>query len=71
MARERGAAGALTGAGRAQAAYRCNARVPLCLLDGDFADAGAQLALVDLDIEDGRVTGISAAGSAPGPRTRP
>jgi cytosine/creatinine deaminase len=41
--------------------------VPLCLLDGDFADAGSQLALVDLDIESGRVTGISAAGSAPAP----
>jgi cytosine/creatinine deaminase len=44
-----------------------NARVPLCLLDGDFADAGSRLALVDLDIESGRVAGISAAGSAPAP----
>jgi cytosine/creatinine deaminase len=44
-----------------------NARVPRCVLDGDFADAGAQLALVDLDIEGGGVTGISAAGSAPAP----
>jgi cytosine deaminase len=40
-------------------------RVPLCLLDGEFADAGERLALVDLDIEDGRVARISAAGSAP------
>ena len=45
-----------------------DARVPLCLLDGDFADAGGQLALVDLDIEGRRVTGISAVGSAPAPR---
>jgi cytosine/creatinine deaminase len=44
-----------------------NARVPLCLLDGDFTDAGSQLALVDLDIESGRVAGISAAGTAPLP----
>jgi cytosine/creatinine deaminase len=43
------------------------ARVPLCLLDGDFADAGSQLALVDLDIESGRMAAISAAGSAPAP----
>lgn len=44
-----------------------NARVPLCLLDGAFADAGEQLALVDLDIADGRIAAISAAGSEPGP----
>jgi cytosine/creatinine deaminase len=44
-----------------------NARVPLCLLDGDFADAGNQLALVDLNIEDGRIVGMSTAGSAPAP----
>ena len=44
-----------------------NARVPLCLLDGDFADAGDQLALVDLDVEDGRIARIGAAGSRPAP----
>jgi cytosine deaminase len=42
-----------------------NARVPLCLLEGHFADAGEQLALVDLDLEDGRISGINVAGSAP------
>jgi cytosine/creatinine deaminase len=41
-----------------------NARVPLCLLEGDFADAGEQLAPVDLDVAGGRIAGISAAGSA-------
>ena len=44
-----------------------NARVPLCLLDGDFADHGEQLALVDLDLDGGRIAGISAAGSGPAP----
>ena len=38
-----------------------NARVPLCLLDGEFADAGDGLARVDIDIADGRVVEISAA----------
>ena len=42
-----------------------NARVPLCLLEGDFADAGEQLALVDLDIEGDRIAGISVAGGEP------
>ena len=42
-----------------------NARVPLCLLEGDFADAGEQLALVDLDIESDRIAGISVAGGEP------
>jgi cytosine/creatinine deaminase len=44
-----------------------NARVPLCLLDGDFTDAGEQLTLLDLDIEEGRIAAIHAAGSAPLP----
>ena len=42
-----------------------NARVPLCLLEGDFVDAGEQLALVDLDIEGDRIAGISVAGGEP------
>jgi cytosine/creatinine deaminase len=64
MARERGAAGALavTDGPKLRIA---KAHVPLCLLDADFADAGSHLALVDLDVAGGRVTGISAAGSAP------
>jgi cytosine/creatinine deaminase len=45
-----------------------NARVPLCLLEGDFADAGEQVALVDLDVADGRVSGIGVAGREPAPR---
>jgi cytosine deaminase len=44
-----------------------NARVPLCLLDGAFPDAGEQVALVDLDVADGRVSGISPAGREPAP----
>jgi cytosine deaminase len=44
-----------------------DARVPLCLLEGDFADAGDGLALVDIDIRDGRITAVRAAGSEPGP----
>jgi cytosine deaminase len=43
------------------------ARVPLCLLEGDFADAGDGLALVDIDIRDGRITAVRATGSEPGP----
>ncbi len=45
----------------------CDARVPLCLLDGDFADAGDGLALIDIDIQGGRITAVRAAGSEPGP----
>ena len=44
-----------------------NARVPLCVLEGDFADAGEQLALVDLDIVDGRIARIGAAGHEAAP----
>jgi cytosine deaminase len=44
-----------------------NARVPLSLLEGDFADVGDQLALVDLDVENGRIARISRAGSRPAP----
>ena len=45
-----------------------NARVPLCLLEGEAIDAGEQLALVDLDLEGGRITGISMAASEPAPQ---
>ncbi|HET9272895.1 MAG TPA: cytosine deaminase, partial [Methyloceanibacter sp.] len=40
-----------------------SARVPLCLLEGDFADAGEGLALVDIDIADGRITAVRAASN--------
>jgi cytosine/creatinine deaminase len=41
--------------------------VPLCLLEGDFAEVGGRLALVDLDIGGDRIAGISVAGSEPVP----
>jgi len=45
-----------------------NARVPLSLLEGDFPDAGEGLALVDIDVADGAIAAIAAAGT--GPRAR-
>ncbi len=44
-----------------------DARAPLCLLEGDFADAGDGLALVDIDIGDGRIIAIRPAGSKVAP----
>jgi cytosine deaminase len=44
-----------------------NAGVPLCLIEGGFADAGEQLAAVDIDLAGGRISGISSAGSDPTP----
>jgi cytosine deaminase len=44
-----------------------NARVPLCLLEGEAIDAGEQLALVDLDIAGSRISGINVARSQPAP----
>jgi cytosine deaminase len=50
--------------GRATGGLRiANARVPFCLLEGRFADAGEGLALVDIDIADGRIAAVSAASS--------
>jgi cytosine/creatinine deaminase len=40
-----------------------DARVPLCLLDGAFADAGEELALVDIAIADGRIAGLNPAAA--------
>jgi hypothetical protein len=40
-----------------------NARVPLCLLEGDFPDAGEGLALVDIDVANGAIAGIAPAGT--------
>jgi cytosine/creatinine deaminase len=37
------------------------ARVPLCLLEGDFADAGEGLALVDIEIAQGRIARVEPA----------
>ena len=38
-----------------------DARVPLCLLDGGFADVGEGLARVDIDIADGRIAALHPA----------
>jgi cytosine/creatinine deaminase len=51
-------------AGRLQIA---DARVPLCLLEGPFADAGEGLARVDIEIAGGRIVGVQPAGSQPQP----
>lgn len=40
-----------------------NARVPLCLLDAPVEAAGEGLASVDIEITDGRISGIGAVGS--------
>ncbi len=42
-----------------------NARVPLCLLDGGFADAGEGLARVDIEVVDGRISSVVPAGEVP------
>ena len=68
MARERAAPRALAPVSDGPKLRIANARVPLCLLEDDFADAGEQLALLDLDIEGGRISGISVAGSEPAPQ---
>jgi cytosine/creatinine deaminase len=44
------------------------ARVPLCLLEGDFPDAGEGLALVDIDVANGAIAGIAPAGTGAKPR---
>jgi cytosine/creatinine deaminase len=44
-----------------------NARVPLCLLEDELADAGEGLALVDIDIANGAIAGIAAAGTGTKP----
>jgi cytosine/creatinine deaminase len=40
-----------------------DARVPLCLLEGGFADACEGLARVDIDIADGRIAGLHPAAT--------
>jgi cytosine deaminase len=40
-----------------------NASVPVCLLEGDFTDAGDGLARVDIGIEDGRIVAVRPAGT--------
>jgi cytosine/creatinine deaminase len=40
-----------------------DARVPLCLLDGGFQDAGEGLAWVHIEIADGRIAGLSPAAA--------
>jgi cytosine deaminase len=40
-----------------------DARVPLCLLEGGFADAGEGLARVDIEIAEGRIAGVAPAGA--------
>ncbi len=44
-----------------------DARVPLCLLDGAFEDAGEGLARVDIEIAGGRIVGVQPTGSQPQP----
>jgi cytosine deaminase len=44
-----------------------DARVPLCLLDGSFEDAGEGLARVDIDVAQGKIAAVHAAGSEPRP----
>lgn len=44
-----------------------DARVPLCLLDEGFADAGEGLAAVDIALADGRIAAVLPAGSPAGP----
>jgi cytosine/creatinine deaminase len=53
---------ALSGAWREVQKLRItDARVPLCLLEGDFADAGEGLALVDIEIAQGRIARVEPA----------
>ncbi|HSA80756.1 MAG TPA: cytosine deaminase [Geminicoccaceae bacterium] len=50
-----------------------DARVPLCLVEGEFADAGEGLARVDIEIADRRIAGLrpAAAEVNPGSATVP
>ena len=40
-----------------------DARVPLCLLEGRFADRGEGRGRVDIEIADGRIAGLSPAAA--------
>jgi cytosine deaminase len=70
LARDRRIVGLLREMANAMAWARCtiiDARVPLCLLDEGFADAGDGLALVDIALADGRIAAVEAAGGTARP----
>jgi len=59
----------MQGHGHATNALRiANARVPLCLLEGEFADLGEGLALVDIEVADGAIAAVTAVGTKSKPQ---